>query len=49
MTINSIRIVAGIAVEIFILLDVVRSETNAEEMKPQLTLVTLNPVNLNMI
>ena len=38
-----------LAVEIFILLDVVRSETDAEEMKPQLTLVTLDPVNLNMI
>ena len=37
-----------LAVEIFILLDVVRSETDAEEMKPQLTLVTLDPVNLNI-
>jgi hypothetical protein len=35
-----------LAVEILILLDIVRLEPNTEEMIPQLTHVTLHPVNL---
>ena len=36
------------AAEILILLDIVRLETDAEEMIPQLAFVTLDPVNLSI-
>ena len=37
------------AVEVLVLLDVVGLQPDAEEMEPELTPVTLHPVNLNQI